>query len=142
MSAKYPRDGYRWIACTIYCGRQWLSIDITHNLMWSAMAINGHRYDIPHHLLWSAIMAVDRSLAQHIVAGNGHRSTSRTIYCGLQRPSMDVVIHLLCSVMSVGRQYHQSIDVDNNSYRHIPSSIYCRRQYTSIDSPPHLSLKQ
>ena len=34
-------NGHRRIACTIYCGRQRLSIDTLHNL-WSAMAIDGH----------------------------------------------------------------------------------------------------
>ena len=36
-------NGYQWIACTTYCGRQWLSIDTAHyTLLWLAMVIDGH----------------------------------------------------------------------------------------------------
>ena len=84
---KYPRVGYRWIACTIYCGRQWLSIDISHNLLWPAMAI-------------------DRHLAQSIVADKDHRWTRFTIY------------------YIIG--YH-------NVYGSKISPAYWRRQQTAID---------
>ena len=42
VKANVANNGYRWIACTIYCRRQWLSIDTSHNLWWPAMAIDGH----------------------------------------------------------------------------------------------------
>ena len=36
-------NGHGWIACTICCGQQWISIDTSHTLLWSpAMAIDGH----------------------------------------------------------------------------------------------------
>ena len=35
-------NGHRWIACTIDCGRQWISIDTPHNKRSPAMAIDGH----------------------------------------------------------------------------------------------------
>lgn len=33
---------YRWMDYTIYCHRQLLSIDTSHNQLWLAMTVNGH----------------------------------------------------------------------------------------------------
>ena len=33
-------NGYRLTACTIHCGRQWPSIDMSHTLLWAAMAVD------------------------------------------------------------------------------------------------------
>ena len=65
-------NGYRWIACRIKCGRQWLSIDEFLNKSWSGTAIERYFFC---KLLWSAV-AIDEYRLQCIVAGNAYRWTS------------------------------------------------------------------
>ena len=68
-SCDHTTSQYR-ISCANYCGRQWPSIDISHNnLLWLAMTVDR---PISHNLLRSA-MAVHRPLAQSIVASNDYR---------------------------------------------------------------------
>ena len=118
-------DGYRRIVCTICCARQWPSIDISHNLLWPAMAINRH-------------------LAQSIVAGNDPRQTYPIIYCGQQWTSVGISHNLLWPATAIDKHLAQSTQFigADNTYRFIPSTTHCRRQYTSIGSPPRLLLKQ
>ena len=63
VKAMVTDNGYRWIACTVYCGRQRLSIDTSHNLWWPAMAIDGH------------------SSAQSAVVHNLYGLTVSPVYC-------------------------------------------------------------
>ena len=73
-------------------------------------------------------MSIDRHLAQSIVAGNRHRSTSCTLYCNLrnghrrakftihcvrQRLSMGNTTSLLLPTLAIDRYLHQSIVADN-----------------------------
>lgn len=113
---------------TIYCGRQWLSMDTSHKLLQPAMA-------------------TDRHGPQSIVAGNGHGWTRFTIYCSRQWLSMDTVQNPLWSTMAIDGHGSQTIEVDN-VYRLTVSPVhchdnrllrpsfqtYCRRQHLSIDN--------
>ena len=40
LKAIVTNNGYRRIACRIYCGRQWLSMNTFLDLLWSAMAVD------------------------------------------------------------------------------------------------------
>ena len=68
--------------------------------------------DSLHNLLWQA-MAIDRHIAQSIMAGNGHRWTRLTIYFLRQRLSIDSITHLLSPTVSIDGYLSQSIVADN-----------------------------
>ena len=51
-----PHTACPWTPCTIHCGRQWPSIDVSHTLL-------------------RPTMTIDRHAAHSIVGGNGHRWT-------------------------------------------------------------------
>ena len=68
LKAIVTDDDYRNIACTIYCGLHWLSIDILFRQVCPEMAIDGHRLpfailcggqclsvDVLLNLLWAAM---------------------------------------------------------------------------------------
>ena len=120
------RSEYRWIAGKIYCGRQWPSIYISHNLLWTAMA-------------------TDRHAAQSIVAGNDHRSNC-TLH-SLLWPAMaidgrDSLSMVFNNYQSIDRQYHPAIDADNiYRYIYLQQSIVAYNTHRQIP-PPLLQLKQ
>ncbi|MEO9604634.1 MAG: hypothetical protein ABJG18_15070, partial [Lentilitoribacter sp.] len=58
-------------------------------------------------------MTIDRYLAQSIVADHGHRSTSRTIYRVLQRPSMDISHNLLSPATAIDGRASICVVFDN-----------------------------
>ena len=103
--------------------------------------------DSLHSLLWQA-MAIDRHIAQSIVADNCHRCTRLTIYFVRQCLSIDSIAHLLSPTISIDGYLTQSIISDNiyingylpqsivanNIYRWIPYTIYYLRQYISMDT--------
>ena len=92
---------------------RWLSMDSLYNLLWPAMA-------------------VDRQLAQSIVATDGYRQASRTISCGRQWPSIDISHNLLWLAMAIDRHLAQSFAACNG-HRQTSYTIYCGRQWPSID---------
>ena len=74
--------------------------------------------DSLHSLLWQA-MAIDRHIAQSIVADNCHRCTRLTIYFVRQCLSIDSIAHLLSPTISIDGYLSQ---------------IYCYRQHRSMDT--------
>ena len=73
----YPYLGHHFtVACTIYCGRQWPSIDISHNLFWPAMTIDGRG-------------------SPSIVFDHIYRSTISPVYCHRQHLSIDTFHNIL-----------------------------------------------
>ena len=102
-------NDYRHTLRTIYCDWQSLSIDASHNLMWLAMAIDGHASRSIE-----AGNGIDGRASQYIVAGNGHRWTRFTICCGWQWPSMSMVRNLLRLAMAIDEHASQSMVVGNS----------------------------
>ena len=63
-------NGYRWIGCSVYCGRQWPSMDAVNDL-------------------FSSTMSIDRQHHPSIVANEIYRWILFTIYCRRQYLSID-----------------------------------------------------
>ena len=115
-------------------------MDISHNLLWPAMAVDRHiaqsivvcnhwsSIDLSHNLL-SSTMSIDR-----------HRS--RTIYFGRQWPSMDEVHHIYIVFDNVYRSTVSPVSCRRQYLSIDTSTTDCRRQYSSIDSPPCLFLSK
>ena len=94
LAQSIAADNGHWYTCrTLYCDRQWPSIDMPHTLLWVAIAIDGHGWHkmspttsidghppkptisidkhLPQYYVWS--MAMFRHLRQYIVEDNIYR---------------------------------------------------------------------
>ena len=97
----------------IVASKEWLSVHISHNLLWWAIVAIDRHLSISHNLIYI------------YMACNGHRWTRFTIFCVRQCLSINNTSSLLSQTISIDILY-------------LPHSTVADNIHTSIDSPPRM----
>ena len=135
-------NGRRWTRFTIYCGWQWPSMDMGHNLLWPAVVIDGHASCGGQYISFENTTSL-------FVADNNPSIDSSLVHCLRQYLSMETLHSLLpqtsidrcvpsplSTTISIDRHLPQSIVADNNSSID-PSLVLRLRQYLTMETKVH-----
>ena len=109
---RYTHNGYRWIACSVHCDRQWPSLGISPNPLWLALATNGRgwRSVFFDNVYRSTDCSITHQLSATISTSMYafHNLLSPTISIDRLPPSfiLEAIDHSLLRLMSLVWKYH------------------------------------